>query len=279
MLGGMRDPGIYALTCRPSGEAYVGSSVDPERRRKKHLSLLRANKHFNPGLQRAWDQFTPEDFEWRVLERCPEAELLDRERYWCGAWEGSLFNCRSPGFPSDRKAITAEYLRSILHYCPETGVFTWRERADLPEGRERRRWNTRHAGQRAGTPHRQNHTTYIVIRINGRPYGAHRLAWFYVTGEWPSGRLDHEDGNGSHNWFTNLREATDVQNSGNSRRRSDNTSGYKGVYRSNNGRRWVARIMIDGRKRYLGMHDTPEEAHEAYVEAAKAHYGEFANPG
>ena len=173
--------------------------------------------------------------------------------------------------------LTAEYLRSILHYDQETGFFTWLERADLPEGAARNRWNGRFPGQRAGYLKSFKHTSYLVIRINGQPYRAHRLAWLYVTGEWPSGEIDHEDGDGLHNWFINLRDATRAQNSGNTRRRSDNTSGFKGVGRK--GKRWVARVMIDGRKLHLGTHDTPEEAHVAYVEAAKKHFGEFHNPG
>ena len=235
------------------------------------MSVLRSGEHFNPRLQRAWDQLAPEDFEWWVLERCPEAELLGRERHWYGAWEGPLFNRHPPGIPSDRTSLTAEHLRSILHYDPETGVFTWRERADRPAW-----WNTRHAGQRAGGLQWGKHTAYVLIRINGRNYKAHRLAWLYMTGEWPSGDIDHEDGDGLHNWFINLRDATRAQNSGNTRRRSHNTSGFKGVTRK--GRRWAAQIMIDGRKCYLGTFDTPELAHAAYVEAARAHFGEFARP-
>lgn len=170
--------------------------------------------------------------------------------------------------------LTAEYLRSILHYDPETGLFTWRERADMSP-----QWNGRYAGQRAGSPLPNKHTTYIRIKINDRAYKAHRLAWLYVTGEWPSGRLDHRDGDGLHNWFDNLREATGTQNKGNSRRPSHNTTGLKGVRRSHNGKRWAAQIKINGRYLHLGMYDTPELAHAAYVEAAKAHFGEFANPG
>ena len=170
--------------------------------------------------------------------------------------------------------LSAEYLRSILHYCPETGVFTWRERVDAPAW-----WNTRYAGQRAGKVEPRKHTAYVFIRINGRPYSAHRLAWLYVTGEWPSGEVDHEDGDGLHNWFTNLRDATSTQNKGNSRRRSTNVSGYKGVTRSASGKRWAARIGVDGCQYHLGYFDTPELAHAAYVEAAKKHFGDFVNPG
>ena len=275
----MRDPGIYALTCRPSGETYIGSSVDMGRRRKRHLSVLRSGEHFNPRLQRAWDQLAPEDFEWRVLERCPEVELLGRERHWYGAWKGLLFNRHPPQTPSEKTGLIAEYLRSVLHYDPETGFFTWRERSDLPEGRARNAWNARYAGRRAGALVPSKHTTYVTIRINNRHYRAHRLAWLYVTGEWPSGDIDHEDGDGTHNWFENLRDATRTQNNGNTRRPTNNTSGYKGVVRSHNGKRWVAYIRINGRLLHLGTYDTPQLAHAAYTRAAKAHFGDFARPG
>lgn len=77
--------------------------------------------------------------------------------------------------------LTAEVLRSKLDYSPETGVFTWRVRAG-------KAW----PGRVAGSPDSWGHTQ---IRINTRKYAAHRLAWLYMTGNWPADMLDHIDGN------------------------------------------------------------------------------------
>jgi hypothetical protein len=87
--------------------------------------------------------------------------------------------------------------------------------------------------------------------------------------------VDHEDGNGLNNTRDNLRPATRPQNQHNARTRSDNTSGYKGVYWSNREGVWKAQIRINGRRKYLGRHDTPEDAYASYCEASKKYHGEF----
>ena|SRR3990167_6112314 len=155
-----------------------------------------------------------------------------------------------------------ERLRGLLHYDSDTGVFTWRV--------NRRRVKT---GDIAGTVNAQG---YVQICIDGRLYLAHRLAWLYVHGEWPSGDLDHWDTNRANNVIGNLRPATNSQNQANSRQRRDNTSGYKGVCWDKRCHRWVAGIYVDGRRRHLGRFDTPEAGHAAYCNAASEYFGEFA---
>lgn len=104
---------------------------------------------------------------------------------------------------------------------------------------------------------------------------AHRLAWFYAYGVWPQDQIDHRNGIRSDNRICNLREATNSLNKANERRRTDNTSGFKGVHRRENGR-WRARIGVGNRRLALGDFDTPEAAHTAYCQAAAQHFGEFA---
>jgi hypothetical protein len=163
--------------------------------------------------------------------------------------------------------LTAERLRELLDYDAETGVFTWRRRADRSSS-----WNSRYAGKAAGS--RKNPGGYILIRVGGYAYLAHRLAWLHTTGAWPVGQLDHADGNPSNSALANLREATTVENQRNARRRVDNTSGFKGVTRDGSG--WRARIKVFGYNVCLGTYRTPEEAHAAYVAAAEKYHGEFA---
>lgn len=169
-----------------------------------------------------------------------------------------------------RKDLTAEFVRSILDYDPETGGFRWRRRTDIKNSRIRNTWNTRLAGRRAGSEAGRG---YLQIRVNDRPYYAHRLAWLHVTGEWPALEIDHRDGDPSNNAFSNLRQATGAQNSANQRNHYDKAIPYKGVSRFQG--RYRAAIQKN-RKRYsLGYFDTPEAAHAAYVKAAKEMHGDF----
>lgn len=168
---------------------------------------------------------------------------------------------------SERKPLTAERLREILHYDPETGLFTWCAHT-TPRHRTT-------GGQIAG---RRQSRGYIQITIDGRCYVAHRLAWFYITGSWPAAEIDHINGIRDDNRFVNLREATRAQNMANSRRLHSNTSGFKGVSFDKRDGRWRAYIRGNQRRHHLGSFDTPEEAHAAYCAAAAELFGEFARP-
>ena len=165
--------------------------------------------------------------------------------------------------------LTQSYLKSILSYDPETGVFTWKERQDVPK-----EWNTKYARKEAGSKHKDKNNFYRYIGINDKRHRAHRLAWLYMMGEWPPQQIDHIDGNGLNNRFDNLRLANGTQNKANSRARKNNKLGIKGVHKRGN--RYGAEIRISGRKIYLGYFDTPEEASVAYAKAAREHFGEFA---
>ena len=178
----------------------------------------------------------------------------------------------TPAKSTPRKAkprLTQNYLKSILSYDPETGVFTWKERSDVPKES-----NSRFAGKEAGSKRKGGNTSYIYIMINFNLYLAHRLAWLYMTGEWPHEDTDHIDGNGLNNRFKNLRLATRGQNKANSRVRKDNKLGVKGVDRYGN--KYRARIRINGRLTYLGYFNTAQEASAAYEKAARVYFGEFA---
>lgn len=168
--------------------------------------------------------------------------------------------------------VTAETLRQLLDYNPATGVFTWRRR--IGSNQPTNSWNTRHAGKLAG---RKNEFGYLDIRIFGRHYRGHRLAWLYVTGEWPVGEIDHADCDKMNNVFSNLRDCEHKGNAWNRPAQRGNKSGFKGVSLEKKGaRRYAARIRASGKRIYLGCFATPEEAHRAFVEAATVLHGEFA---
>ncbi|MCI0598713.1 MAG: HNH endonuclease [Beijerinckiaceae bacterium] len=169
-----------------------------------------------------------------------------------------------------RNDITASELRKLLHYCPQSGNFTWLTRGG--DDRLTNSWNARYAGTIAGSVNKKH--GYRYISIDGRLYLAHRLAFLNMTGALPRDDVDHVNLDRSDNRWINLREATQSQNQANTRKPRGNTSGWKGA--SRNGSRWQAQIGVNGKQIYLGRFRTPEEAHAAYCEAAVKYYGDFA---
>lgn len=155
--------------------------------------------------------------------------------------------------------LTAERLRELLEYNPLTGVFCWR----VSRG-------TKRAGSAAGSLR----DGYWIIRCDRKNYGAHRLAWLWIHGEWPEGEIDHRDLVRSNNVLTNLREASHSLNNANRRLRPQN-AGMKGITCRKSGK-WVAQIAVNGVKMGLGTYLTAEEAHAAYRQAAIAHFGDYA---
>lgn len=165
--------------------------------------------------------------------------------------------------------LTQETLRSILHYEPGTGMFTWIARPG------EKAWNARHAGKPAGYVWRASpRLSYRCIRVFDWPFLAHRIAWLYMVGEWPENVIDHIDCDGLNNSFRNLRAATFAQNLANMRRPITNSTGFKGVSPAHGGK-FRATIRIGGKQKWIGVFDKPEEAHAAYVAASKMRYGEF----
>ena len=98
------------------------------------------------------------------------------------------------GVGMSKYLITISELIAQLNYEPETGIFTWKKA---------KRGHTK-AGAKAGTIRPNG---YINITINRKPYYAHRLAWFYTTGQWPTHHIDHINGVRDDNRIENLREA------------------------------------------------------------------------
>lgn len=167
----------------------------------------------------------------------------------------------------NRNDLTADYVRSILDYNPETGVFVWKHRDDVPN-----HVNVRLAGKTAGVMYEGG---YIKIKIHDKHYAAHRLAWLYKTGEWPKDEVDHRDTKRNNNGFMNLREATLAKNQMNTGTPKNNKSGYKGVSWWKKQKRWVAQIGYNKKRIFLGYFKTAEGAYAAYCNASKKYHGEF----
>lgn len=152
--------------------------------------------------------------------------------------------------------LTAERLKELLHYDPETGVFTWRVY----------RGGTAKQGTIAGglIP-----AGYRIIRLGVNQY-AHRLVWLYVYGRLPTQDIDHIDGNRDNNAFANLREATRSENLQNQRRaKSKIGPGVLGVSWAKHRNKWLAQITYDGKQHNLGLYNTIEQASAAYLAAKR----------
>lgn len=152
--------------------------------------------------------------------------------------------------------LTHERLREVLDYNPKTGVFVWRIRTSSRAG----------AGDVAGFGDGKG---YTAIRVDGIQVFAHRLAWFWIHGVWPTGVIDHRDGVTTNNAIQNLRDVNHASNMQNlkSAKCDNSTSGLLGVVPSRG--RWVAQIRAGGKKHHLGVYDTPEEAHQSYIAAKR----------
>lgn len=159
--------------------------------------------------------------------------------------------------------LTQERLLEVLHYDPKTGTFT----------RLKSSGSTK-AGASAGGVSKGPRDGYLRIRIDGKRYKAHRLAFLYMTGKWPNGLVDHKDTNKLNNSWKNLREATNGQNKANGKTYQNNTLGIKGV--SLRGKKFHARIYHAGKITALGAFETAELANQAYYAAATKVHGGFA---
>lgn len=152
--------------------------------------------------------------------------------------------------------LTQDRLKELLHYDPATGVFLWLVRTS----------NRICVGSEAG---RIDTAGYRAIRIDGELYYAHRLAFFYMLGEWPE-ITDHKNRCRADNRWINLRSTDHCGNSHNKGPEASSKSGYRGVSWHKGARKWAAEKWLRGVKHYLGLFETPEAAYEAITDFQRA---------
>lgn len=163
-----------------------------------------------------------------------------------------------------KSPIDVERLREKLSYEPDTGLLYWKP------GHGKRGWKG---------PAGCAQDNYLKIRIDDRLHLGHRVIWALVTGAWPDQFIDHIDRNPHNNRWSNLRLATNGQNMHNRPAQRNNTTGFKGVYRTRNVKNpWTSFIGVNRKYVHLGVFPTREEAAEAYKKAAERLFGEFASP-
>lgn len=160
--------------------------------------------------------------------------------------------------------MNQEYLKSIINYDPETGIFTWRVKMG----------SLATVGKIAGSLHREG---YVCIMILGKEYKAHRLAFLYMTGSFPI-VVDHINSIKDDNRWGNLRECTKLENAHNRKLSSLNTSGVKGVSWCESKGKWTGSITYKGKQTYRTF-KTKEEATLFVQTLRETLHKEFANHG
>ena len=163
---------------------------------------------------------------------------------------------------------TLQRLRSLLHYDPDSGRWTW----VVDRG------GTARTGKEAGYIHSFSDTQNQrrVLKIDGVFYRASRLAWFYMTGQWPKNLIDHKNGDTLDDRWENLRQATRSQTAASRKRSRNNAAGFKGVFKRRDRNGYWVRIQVNGKRITRGSFQSREAASEAYKTLAIKHYAEFA---
>lgn len=164
--------------------------------------------------------------------------------------------------------LSADDLRQLLRYEPDTGKLFWLPRTEnnylhLTPARRKTalgRFKAQQEGNEAGVRDRR----YLRVYVGGKEVYAHRVIWCIVTGNWPVEQIDHMDGDGCNNRLENLREVTPLQNARNQSRRADNKSGISGVHWQSHSHKW--RAVIQGADYCdLGLFDNLGDARAAII--------------
>lgn len=171
-----------------------------------------------------------------------------------------------------------DYLREAIDYDPLTGALTWRVRpiSHFVSTSAWKAWNTKYSSKSA--TNNQHKFGHWQVCLQDQNWLAHRLIWKWMTGNDPVSLVDHRDDPSDNSW-NNLRESGYDGNARNRKLMRGRAICMKGVYKVSESNRFGAHIRVDGKIIKLGSFVTPEEAHAAYCEAAKNHFGEFWNPG
>lgn len=156
--------------------------------------------------------------------------------------------------------VTQERLKKLLNYDKDSGIFTWAKN----RGRSSK-------GSVAG---HLSYNGYVYIKIDGKNYSAHRLAWLYENAQLSDLQIDHINRIRNDNRISNLREVTPLENQQNHSKHKTNKSGIVGVHWCKRDQKWVAGISYKNKSITIGVFNTKEEAAEARTEA-KAKYHTF----
>lgn len=147
---------------------------------------------------------------------------------------------------------SVDFLCSRYSYDPTTGVLTSK------------------FGRYRGKPITQTEAQgYVVVRINGKIFKAHRVIWKMMTGQEPLEEIDHDNRDRADNRWENLLDVTHTDNQWNRTAKRSSRTGLIGVTWHKRDQHWSSEIRVNNQRHWLGYFPTAEAAYEAYVDAAK----------
>ena len=165
------------------------------------------------------------------------------------------------------REMTQGRLREILHYNKRTGIMTW---IAAPK------YHPRMLGKVAGSARlSRNGKYYVRVKVDGGNYALSRLAFLWVTGNWPKDQIDHRNGDSLDNRWGNLREATQMENCWNHKTRAKNSSTPMGIRKLPSGK-FQCRITKNKVPHCIGTFSTLDAAVLVYTKKRKEFFGEFA---
>ena len=157
------------------------------------------------------------------------------------------------------QSLTQHQLKELLHYDPETGVFTNKV--------------TRNPRAKQGTVAGSLNTLgYVVIQVNKQKTHAHRLAWLYVYGCWPKNQIDHINRIRNDNRLCNLRDVSRSDNCQNLSLPSHNKSGHMGISWVKQRSLWTVYIKVNKKNKWLGCYKDLDDAVAARKAGEKEYY-------
>jgi hypothetical protein len=156
-----------------------------------------------------------------------------------------------------QQTLTQQRLKELLDYDPATGIFVW---VVAKKGTRKNKI--------AGFKRPDGYST---VRVDGKHYLLHRLAWLFMHGYFPEHNIDHIDRDPSNNRLSNLREATQQCNLRNCKKSKANTSGVTGVYWFKRDQKWSAKISAGGKNLHLGQYSSKLDAAKARWDAERKH--------
>lgn len=236
----------------------------------KQCARARSRRHYEENKDRCAEKSAAYKIAHRDEIRASTKKWRDENKSMVNEKKRAAWSKKREAIEGDPSVYTLKKYRSVpqsgfshadlvsaIEYNPDTGRFTWRHSisAHIREGAE------------AGSI---NSAGYRNIRIFGGQHLAHRLAFLYMIGEWPSGEIDHINGICDDNRWSNIRIVTHSENQQNRRKSSSNTSGLVGASWNARIGKWHSQIRSNRERIHLGYFDTAEEAASAYANAKKS---------
>jgi len=179
---------------------------------------------------------------------------------------------------TDTDLPTPETLRKLLSYDPDTGLLTWKRRPIemFPNEWASKSWNTKFCGKHAFlSDHSKGYKQGMIFN---KLYLAHRVVYAIYYGIWPTAQIDHINGDKLDNRIANLRDVTNAENARNTKKYSNNTSGYTGVSWDSTVGKWRSSIWVQNKNCHLGFFTDIEDAIASRA-SANIKYDYHANHG